>query len=256
MTTRNTETDEFVTAFPNRVSAIKEFYEMIKPSIDRALALAMLVIMFPVILLAMVVVKLNSRGTSIYSQKRVGLRGKAFTIYKIRTMYQDSERTSGPRWSTPGDPRITFVGRFLRWSHVDELPQLVNIVIGDMSLVGPRPERPEFIDQLERALPDYRRRLLVRPGLTGLAQVQQPPDTDLFSVRRKLNYDLYYVDRLDPWLDFRLIIGTVMKCTGFPFAWIGRILQLPDPNISQPPRSHHAEPEFTTSALVSNSYMR
>ena len=96
-----------------------------------------------------------------------------------------------------------------------------------MSLVGPRPERPEFLDQLERALPNYRRRLTVRPGLTGLAQVQQPPDTDLFSVRRKLNYDLCYVERMSLWLDVRVMVGTVLKCLGVPFVWIGRILQLP-----------------------------
>ena len=113
---------------------------------------------------------------------------------------------------------------------MDELPQLINILKGEMSLVGPRPERPEFLDQLERALPDYRQRLTVRPGLTGLAQVQQPPDTDLSSVRRKLNYDLYYVERMNLWLDLRLILGTVLKCLGVPFVWIGRILQLPDPN--------------------------
>ena len=105
------------------------------------------------------------------------MEGKVFTIYKIRTMYQDSERHSGPTWCVPGDPRVTPVGRFLRWSHVDELPQLINVLMGEMSLVGPRPERPEFLAQLERALPDYRQRLTVRPGVTGLAQVQQPPDT-------------------------------------------------------------------------------
>jgi lipopolysaccharide/colanic/teichoic acid biosynthesis glycosyltransferase len=253
MSTRNTDTDEVVTAFPNRVSAIKECYQMIKPLIEVALAFVMLVITLPVILLAVVLVKLNSIGPAIYTQKRVGLRGQLFTIYKIRTMYVDSERGSGPRWSAPGDTRVTSVGRFLRWSHVDELPQLLNILIGEMSLVGPRPERPEFVDQLERALPDYRRRLLVRPGLTGLAQVQQPPDTDLFSVRRKLNYDLYYVDRLNPWLDFRLIIGTAMKCMGCPFVWIGRTLQLPDPSHYQPPKSHRPDPEFAATALVSNS---
>jgi lipopolysaccharide/colanic/teichoic acid biosynthesis glycosyltransferase len=253
MTMRNTETDEVVTAFPDRGSAIKECYEIIRPSVDRALALMMLIITFPIILLAIILVRLNSRGPSIYTQKRVGLNGTAFTIFKIRTMYQDSERTSGPRWSAPGDPRITSVGRFLRSSHVDELPQLVNILRGEMSFVGPRPERPEFVEQLERALPDYRRRLLVRPGLTGLAQVQQPPDTDLFSVRRKLNYDLYYVNQLNPWLDVRLIFGTAMKCAGFPLIWIGRILQLPDPNPCPAPKSHRAEPEFTASALVSNS---
>ncbi len=173
-------------------------YESIKPWLDFALALVMLLISAPIILLAVVLVRLSSRGPLIYTQKRLGLGGKVFTIYKIRTMYQDSERDGGPRWCVPGDPRVTPVGRLLRWSHVDELPQLINILKGEMSLVGPRPERPEFLDQLERALPNYRQRLTVRPGLTGLAQVQQPPDTDLSSVRRKLNYDLCYVERMSP----------------------------------------------------------
>jgi lipopolysaccharide/colanic/teichoic acid biosynthesis glycosyltransferase len=147
-------------------------------------------------------------------------------------MYEDSERHCGPTWCLPGDPRITPVGRALRWSHIDELPQLVNVLKGEMSLVGPRPERPEYLDQLERALPNYRERLMVRPGLTGLAQVQQPSDTDLQSVGRKLNYDLCYVERMSLWLDVRLLLGTVLKCLGVPFIWIGRILQLPDPNAS------------------------
>src|SRR5262249_43096477 len=155
--------------------------------------------------------------------------GKVFTIYKIRTMYHDSERTCGPRWCVPGDPRITPVGRLLRWSHIDELPQLVNILLGHMSWVGPRPERPEFVDQLERALPEYRQRLEVRPGLTGLAQLRQAPDTDLFSVRRKLKYDLCYIERMNAWLDVRLIIGTVFKCFGVRLPWIGRLLRLPEP---------------------------
>jgi lipopolysaccharide/colanic/teichoic acid biosynthesis glycosyltransferase len=174
-------------------------------------------------------VKLTSRGPSIYTQKRLGLWGRVFTIYKIRTMYLDSEQ-NGPTWCVPGDPRVTPVGRILRWSHVDELLQLINILVGEMSLIGPRPERPEFLDKLERELPDYRQRLVVRPGLTGLAQVQQPSDTSVFSVRRKLNYDLYYVDQMTLWLDVRLILATVLKCLGVPFDLIGWILQLPDPN--------------------------
>jgi lipopolysaccharide/colanic/teichoic acid biosynthesis glycosyltransferase len=254
MSTANPEIDEV--ARPSAVGAkwIGISYRSIKPLLDFALALVVLLISAPVILLAVVLVRLNSRGPVIYTQKRVGLRGKVFTIYKIRTMYHDSERTCGPRWSVPGDPRVTPVGRLLRWSHVDELPQLINILMGEMSLVGPRPERPEFLDQLVRALPGYGRRLLVRPGLTGLAQVQHPPDTDIYSVRRKLNYDLYYVDRLNPWLDCRVMLGTVLKCLGIPFAWIGRILQLPDPSIRLARESHLAEPELTASSLVSNSY--
>jgi lipopolysaccharide/colanic/teichoic acid biosynthesis glycosyltransferase len=234
----------------------KNIYESIKPGLDRVLALAMLLLTAPIILLSMALVRWNSRGRLIYVQERIGLAGKVFTIYKIRTMYEDSERHCGPTWSLPGDARITPVGRVLRWAHLDELPQLWNVLKGEMSLVGPRPERPVFVAQLERALPDYRQRLSVRPGLTGLAQVQQPPDTSLSSVRRKLNYDLCYVERMSLWLDFRLLLGTVLKCLGVPFDWIGRILQLPDPNLWQPPESHRAEPEFAATALVSNSYMQ
>jgi lipopolysaccharide/colanic/teichoic acid biosynthesis glycosyltransferase len=256
MSTRTTETDEVVRALPGQAGTFKSSYEAIKPAIDFTLTVLMLLPSVPLILLSIILVKLNSRGPAIYTQKRVGLEGKVFTIYKIRTMYQDSERTCGPRWCVPGDPRVTPVGRFLRWSHLDELPQLFNILMGEMSLIGPRPERPEFVDQLERALPKYRHRLMVRPGLTGLAQVQQPPDTDLFSVHRKLNYDLYYVESMNPWLDFRLIVATFLKCLGVSFEWIGRILQLPDPNPRDTPKPSLPEPELTASSLVPDMFVR
>ena len=152
----------------------------------------------------MLLVRLTSRGPAVYTQKRLGYNGRVFTIYKIRTMYLGSE-PDGARWSLPGDPRVTPVGRFLRWSHLDELPQLLNVLRGEMSLIGPRPERPEIVAQLEKSLPEYRLRLLVRPGVTGLAQVLQPPDTDLNSVRRKLNFDMYYISRMSPWLDVRIV---------------------------------------------------
>ena len=151
----------------------------------------------PLILLAMALVKLTSRGPAIYRQVRAGLGGRPFTIYKIRTMAHDCEARTGPVWATADDPRVTPLGRFLRRSHLDELPQLWNVLRGEMSLVGPRPERPEFVAQLQRAIPDYRRRLQVPPGVTGLAQVQLPPDTDLAGVRRKLVYDLYYIRRME-----------------------------------------------------------
>ena len=192
-------------------------YESVKPLLDFPLAALMLLVSAPIILIAMLLVRMTSRGPAIYTQKRLGQGGRTITIYKIRTMYQDCERETGPTWSLPGDARVTPVGRFLRWAHLDELPQLVNILRGEMSLVGPRPERPELVAQIERALPSYRRRLTVRPGLTGLAQVQQPPDTDLFTVRRKLNYDLYYVERMSLWLDLRVLLATVLKCSGVPF---------------------------------------
>lgn len=211
-------------------SAGNKRYESIKPGVDFVLALIILFFTAPLILVFMVLMRLSSRGPWVYVQKRLGLGGQVFTLYKIRTMYQDSERDGVPRWCVPGDPRVTPVGRFLRWSHADELPQLVNVLKGEMSLVGPRPERPEFAEQLERALPNYRQRLAVRPGLSGLAQVQQASDTDLSSVRRKLSYDLCYVERMSLWLDVRVMIGTVFKCLGVPFGVIGRTLQLPDPN--------------------------
>ena len=191
--------------------------------------MALLLLTAPIVIVAMVLVRLTSRGPALYQQERLGLGGEVFTIYKIRTMHRDSERHSGATWSLPGDPRITPVGRVLRSTHLDELPQLINVLLGEMSLVGPRPERPEFLPRLERAFPDYRRRLAVRPGVTGLAQVQQPPDTGLESVRRKLAYDLSYVDGMGPWLDLRIILATPLKCLGVPFAWIAVVLRLPDP---------------------------
>jgi lipopolysaccharide/colanic/teichoic acid biosynthesis glycosyltransferase len=229
-------------------------YSSIKPVFDFALALALLLPSAPIMLLVAVLVRLGSRGPSIYTQRRLGLGGKVFTIYKIRTMYQDSESRSGATWSVPGDPRVTPVGRFLRFTHIDELPQLINVLLGEMSLVGPRPERPEFLPKLERAMPDYRRRLAVRPGVTGLAQVQQPPDTDLASVRRKLDYDLHYAERISPWLDARIVLATGLKCVGVPFGWIGALLMLPDPNATRErgpgPEALLREAELASKSLV------
>jgi lipopolysaccharide/colanic/teichoic acid biosynthesis glycosyltransferase len=235
-------------------------YQLIKPFLEFPVAAVMLLISVPIIVLVMLLVRLTSRGPGIYTQKRLGQGGRTITIYKIRTMYQDSERDTGPTWSLPGDRRVTPVGRFLRWAHVDELPQLLNIVRGEMSLVGPRPERPELADQIELALPRYRRRLMVRPGLTGLAQVQQAPDTDLATVRRKLNYDLYYVERMSFWLDLRVLLGTVLKCLGVRFGTIGRILRFRDDQIhfeeespsfgQELPATSHVLPSFFTSTKV------
>src|SRR5262249_31224351 len=134
---------------------------------------------------------------------------------------------TGPRWAIPGDPRITRLGHFLRVSHLDELPQLLNVLKGDMSLVGPRPERPEFVKELERALPAYRGRLEVRPGGTGLAEVQLPADTDLESVRRKLAHDVFYVRAGGLWLDLRIVLCTGLKMFGVPFRVSGRLLRIP-----------------------------
>jgi lipopolysaccharide/colanic/teichoic acid biosynthesis glycosyltransferase len=203
------------------------WYPLLKTAADRLFALALLVPAAPLILLGAAFVKLTSRGPAFYTQTRVGLGGRTFTIYKLRTMIHNAESLTGPRWSLPGDPRVTRLGAFLRLTHLDELPQLLNVLCGDMSLIGPRPERPEFLPELERALPGYRQRLAVRPGVTGLAQVQLPSDSDVTSVRRKLAYDLYYVERLGPWLDFRLLLCTAFYALGVPFERLGRWFRLP-----------------------------
>src|SRR5208283_2979785 len=181
----------------------------------------------PLIMLAMILVKLTSHGPAIYTQTRIGKNGQPFTIYKLRTMTNDCESLTGAQWCKPGDTRVTTVGRWLRKSHIDELPQLWNVLRGDMSLVGPRPERPEFLPMLEQAIPLYRQRLRVRPGLTGFAQVQLPPDSDLDSVRIKLAYDLHYVCRLGLFFDAALYLATLGKILGLSEEFIRALCRFP-----------------------------
>ncbi len=198
-----------------------------KRTLDFILAALLFILTFPLMLVAMALVKLTSRGPAIYRQTRVGHLGRHFTIYKIRSMVRDSERLTGAQWAIPRDPRVTPVGSLLRVTHVDELPQLWNVLRGEMSLVGPRPERPEFVGTLEQAVPHYGDRLLVLPGVTGLAQVQLPPDIDLHSVRHKLACDLYYVQRISLGLDLRIIVGTAIGVMGIPFSVTGKLLRIP-----------------------------
>jgi lipopolysaccharide/colanic/teichoic acid biosynthesis glycosyltransferase len=203
------------------------WYPRCKVVADFLLAALLAIPAVPITLLAALIVKLTSRGPAFYTQTRVGQQGRLFTIYKLRSMIHNCESLTGPRWSMPGDPRVTRFGWFLRRSHLDELPQLLNVLRGEMSLIGPRPERPEFVPELERALPSYWQRLTVRPGVTGLAQVQLPPDADLGSVRRKLAHDLYYIQELSPWLDLRLLTCTAVYALGIPFRLIGPFLRIP-----------------------------
>jgi len=195
-----------------------------------------LILAAPIIGLAMLAVRLTSRGPAIYTQSRLGRFGRPFIIYKIRSMTHNCEKKSGVKWSTRNDARVTWVGRILRKTHVDELPQLVNILRGEMSLVGPRPERPEIVHKLEQVLPRYLDRLAVRPGLTGLAQVQLPPDTDLDSVRRKLKYDLHYVETGSASMDVRLLISTAFHVVKLPFALSRFVLGLPGEPDVEPER--------------------
>lgn len=203
------------------------WYPQVKNLLERLFALLLMVPAGPMILFTALLVKITSRGPAFYVQTRLGKDGKTFTIYKLRTMMHKCESLTGPRWCIPGDPRITAVGHFLRWSHFDELPQLLNVLRGDMGLIGPRPERPEFLPELESAFSGYRQRLVVRPGVTGLAQVQLPADTDLDNVQKKLAYDLYYVKQLSPWLDLRILFSTGFFILGMPRGWVRRLLRVP-----------------------------
>jgi lipopolysaccharide/colanic/teichoic acid biosynthesis glycosyltransferase len=202
-------------------------YLAVKSMLEFVGATFLLALTSPLILLAVVLVRATSRGPGIYSQVRLGRLGKPYRIYKIRTMVHECEKQSGVRWSSEQDPRITPLGRLLRRTHIDELPQLWNVIRGDMSLIGPRPERPEIVPTLQRAIPHYTDRLWVRPGVTGLAQVQLPADTDLESVRRKLAYDLYYVRQVNFWLDLRILCCTAFKVGGVPFHVLRGLFHMP-----------------------------
>jgi sugar transferase (PEP-CTERM system associated) len=168
-----------------------------------------LLITAPILLIAAILVKLTSRGPVFYRQMRVGLRGSTFPVYKLRSMYQDAEAGTGAVWATPNDPRITPVGRVLRKSRLDELPQLFNVLRGEMSVVGPRPERPEFVRSLNQTIPYYRQRHCVKPGITGWAQINHQYGDTFEHTKTKLEYDLYYIKNLSPFLDAYIMFQTV-----------------------------------------------
>ena len=197
-----------------------------KRAVDCALALVLAVVTAPVVLAAVALVRLTSRGPAIYTQERVGLGDRRFTIYKIRTMFHDCESITGPKWCVPGDPRVTAVGRVLRRLHIDELPQLLNVLRGEMSLVGPRPERPVFVAKLSRKIPHYPARHAVMPGITGLAQLYLPPDIEVADVERKLIYDLCYARQVSLWLDVKILFCTALKVVGLPRRLIRAMLPI------------------------------
>ncbi len=182
----------------------------IKGILDRMLAAIGLVVLVPLGALIGVWIKLDSKGAVFYVQVCVGRNGVRFEQLKFRTMRADAEAVTGPVWSQPGDPRITRAGRWLRRFRLDELPQLWNVLRGDMSLVGPRPERPFFVQRLSREIPHFEDRLRVLPGITGWAQVRFPYTYDLRGGRRKLEYDLYYIAHRTAWLDFKILLWTVV----------------------------------------------
>jgi len=189
----------------------------LKRIVDLTTALLGLAISLPFWPLIALLVKLNGRGPVFYSQVRVGQNGRTFTLYKFRTMPPDAEADGFPAWSAPNDPRVGPIGRFLRRSRLDELPQLWNILLGHMSLVGPRPERPEFVERLTKELPFYRERLLIKPGLTGWAQINFRYGASVEDARKKLQLDLYYIKHMSLELDLVVMFRTFGKF--FQGAW-------------------------------------
>lgn len=167
-----------------------------------------LILLSPLLLLTSLLIKFTSKGPVLYSQVRVGKSGKHFQIYKFRTMRVDAEQVTGPVWAAKNDNRITPIGGILRKSRIDEIPQFVNVLKGDMSLVGPRPERPIFVEQLKTQISDYEKRLDVKPGITGLAQVWHRYDETLEDVRKKIKYDILYIKKACFWTDILILLRT------------------------------------------------
>lgn len=194
----------------------------------RCLGGVLLALLSPVMLLVMLLVRLTSPGPALFRQKRLGQNGKEFEILKIRTMYRDAEAVTGPTLCQPGDSRMTPVGRLLRLFHLDELPQLINVVRGEMCLVGPRPERPEIIfrNRLRDVVPGFDERTKVLPGVTGLAQINLPADVDAESVIPKVQLDLHYIQTATAGLDFRILACTALRMIGIRHGHAVRLLGL------------------------------
>ncbi len=182
---------------------------VVKRVFDIAAAATLLVFALPVMVVTALLIAAEGGGPVIYRQQRVGLRGKCFDVLKFRSMRQDAEKDGRPQWATVGDPRVTPLGRFLRRSRIDELPQLFNVLRGEMSFVGPRPERPAFVEMLSAEVPFYAARLSIKPGLTGWAQVRYSYGATVEQSIRKLEYDLYYVKNHSLLLDLRILFATV-----------------------------------------------
>lgn len=193
---------------------LRKRFALVKELADRFLAIVGLLVVLPVLGLFALLIKLTSKGPVFFRQQRVGKGGKVFEIIKLRTMYVDAEQATGPIWAKPNDPRITPVGRILRMTHFDEVPQLLNVIRGEMSIVGPRPERPVFVDRFKDQIPSYSERLRVKPGITGLAQVCHKYDETLRDVKRKLAYDLLYIQRMCLMVDLAILFMTVRRLTG------------------------------------------
>ncbi|MBE0557053.1 MAG: sugar transferase [Proteobacteria bacterium] len=188
---------------------MKPWESAMKRFVDIVVALLILALGLPVWLLVAFAIRLDSRGPIFYRQERVGRNGSIFNMLKFRSMVADAEQKSGPVWAEKNDPRVTRIGKIIRRMHLDEVPQFINVLVGDMSLVGPRPERPHFVEKLSKQIPLYRRRLRVRPGITGWAQVKYKYDQSVEDVKTKVKYDLFYIENMSWRMDMKILFNTL-----------------------------------------------
>jgi len=192
-----------------RPQLMKPWEEVAKRTLDILFSFLILIVGLPLWLIFACFIKLDSQGPVLYRQIRVGKNGNHFKILKFRSMRLDAERKSGPIWAGKNDPRVTSAGRILRKTHLDEIPQFINVLKGDMSLIGPRPERPFFVDKLTKEIPLYNHRHRVRPGITGWAQVKHKYDENMEDVRTKIKYDLFYIENISWRLDLKILFNTI-----------------------------------------------
>lgn len=191
------------------LSFVRSTYILAKRIFDIIISILAVVFLSPLFLITAILIKCTSRGPVIFTQVRVGKEGQHFEIYKFRTMRVDAEKMSGPVWAQENDPRLIPIGRFLRKTHIDEIPQFFNVLKGDMSFIGPRPERPIFVEKFKKEIQDYEKRLQVKPGITGMAQVWHRYDETIADVRKKIKYDLLYIRKVCLWTDLMICLRTV-----------------------------------------------
>jgi len=188
---------------------VQRSYERFKRLMDIIGSLIALILLSPLCLMTAILIKLSSKGPVLFTQTRVGKNEKKFEIYKFRTMKVDAEKHTGPVWAKANDHRLIPVGAFLRKAHIDEIPQFLNVIRGEMSIIGPRPERPVFVEQFKKQIPEYEKRIVVKPGITGLAQVWHKYDETIEDVKKKIKYDLLYIKKMCLWTDVRIMFRTV-----------------------------------------------
>lgn len=186
-----------------------EWEKKLKRLMDIVISLLLLLISLPITILTSIAIKIDSEGPIFFKQERLGQNGKPFKVLKFRSMINDAEKYTGPVWSQKDDPRVTRMGRFVRKVRIDEIPQMLNVLKGEMSLVGPRPERAFFVEKLSKEIPYYKRRLKVRPGVTGWAQIKHKYDETIEDVKIKLKYDLFYIENMSLRMDFKILLRTV-----------------------------------------------